>query len=726
MKKNNVYKIILLILVMSVYFVSVGFSAMSVTGRMENIMASVKPTALARITNVLTADSLNSGMSNSEDYNKNNIFGNINLPFADSTVTYKVNVTVFLESIMKITDITNLNPNLEYELTNYNLGSALCNRSNKCNFDATSEIYVTLKYKDGCYDSSNTEYSFNMNFVFEELVSVAQIGSNIYESLQDAIDDVPNNTQTTIVLLKNTSESVTIPAGKNIVLDLQNYALSNSGANNVIKNNGTLEIHNGIITSNAAYGAVDNYETGIFKMSGGSIYMTGDRQAIYNRGGFVEISGTAHLSSTTGQRATIQNLNNGNVVILGGTIESERNCGIENTANLTIGVKDGTPVAQSPIIQGNIYGVKSTTNFNYYDGTIRGYEGVFNDESKVADVEQDYGLLYYIETVNLKNYKTCRLARVFTVEFNANDGEVSEGIRNVERNSAIGILPVPTRSGFTFEGWFTDPVDGVKIDKDYIVSSNTEVYAHWTDPAYAKIAKIGDEYYSTLGEAFAAVPKDNTETTIDVIQDTSEVLTVEKNQNIVLNIQNNVLSNSGVNNVIKNNGTLSIISGTITSNTTQGAINNNKGATLYMSGGSIYATGTRQAIYNDGGTLIISGDAYLSSTTNQRATVQNLNKGTVTFTGGTIVSSGFNAIENTATLIIGEQDGTIDSSNPVIIGRNFGVNNSSSFSFYDGIIKGVSKSINGNINNQENNSSRFDSTETIDGNVYNTTCLINE
>ena len=96
MRKNRLYVSILIIIVFTVYFLSIGFSAISVSGRIENIMASVKPQGLVRITNVLTSDNTNLGISNSEDYNKNNINANIVLPNASSTVTYKVNVTVYL------------------------------------------------------------------------------------------------------------------------------------------------------------------------------------------------------------------------------------------------------------------------------------------------------------------------------------------------------------------------------------------------------------------------------------------------------------------------------------------------------------------------------------------------------------------------------------------------------------------------------------------------------
>ncbi len=721
MRKNRLYVSILIIIVFTVYFLSIGFSAISVSGRIENIMASVKPQGLVRITNVLTSDTTNSGISNSEDYNKNNINANIVLPNASSTITYKVNVTVYLESIMKISNITLSDPSLDYELSGYTLGNALCNSNNDCNLGATDEIYLTIKYKEGMYDSSNTEHSFVADFKFEILDYVARIGTDFYESLQEAIDDVPDNTKTTIVMLKNTSESLTILKNKNILFDFQNYTLSNFGENKLIDNYGTIEITNGIITSSATYAVMDNNPGGKVTISGGSLVATGSRGAIYNTGGTLEISGNAIISSNTSERATIQNLNNGILRIYSGSVISTRKNAIDNKSTFVLGTKDGTVSSESPLLQGGTSGIVSTTNFSFYDGIVKGIENPISDLTKITDKETGYGILYGTEPIGSSIYNTARLALVYTITFDGNGGTVTEASRNIARGQKLGLLPIPNRTDYYFEGWYDDPDGGNKYDKDTVVSSDTNLYAHWTSLADAKIAKIGDVYYSTIQDALNDVPKNNTETTVVIIRDTVENLTIEKNQNVVLDLQDYTLRNNGVSNVIKNNGRLRISNGTIICNTTQGAINNNKGAVLYVTGGSIYATGTRQAIYNDGGTLYISGNPYLSSTTNQRATVQNLNNGTVTITGGTIVSANFNAIENTATMNIGKKDGIIDASSPLIIGRNYGINNTKTLNIYDGIIKGVSASVNGKISDTETGSTRVDSTETIDGNVYNTT-----
>lgn len=40
-------------------------------------------------------------------------------------------------------------------------------------------------------------------------------------------------------------------------------------------------------------------------------------------------------------------------------------------------------------------------------------------------------------------------------------------------------MPSPTRSGYTFLGWYTEALGGTKVDKNTIVTENTTYYAHW-------------------------------------------------------------------------------------------------------------------------------------------------------------------------------------------------------------------------------------------------------
>jgi len=68
----------------------------------------------------------------------------------------------------------------------------------------------------------------------------------------------------------------------------------------------------------------------------------------------------------------------------------------------------------------------------------------------------------------------------YTVTFNANGGIVSP--ENVSQKSGTTInLPTPTRSGYTFDGWFSAATGGTKFDNPYTVTANNlTMYAQWT------------------------------------------------------------------------------------------------------------------------------------------------------------------------------------------------------------------------------------------------------
>lgn len=207
------------------------------------------------------------------------------------------------------------------------------------------------------------------------------------------------------------------------------------------------------------------------------------------------------------------------------------------------------------------------------------------------------------------------------------------------------------------------------------------------------VVQVGDKTYTSMGAALNKVT-DNTKTTITVLKDFEDNFTISSSKDIVLDLNGHTLSNKADKTVINNNGKLEIMNGTITSNASSGMINNNSEATLVMNSGSLIATGSRQALYNDAGNVTISGSAYLESATDVRATLHNKNSGIVTITGGTIVANNSYAIYNEkGTLNIGTQNDSFNSNTPIIQGATYGVVANTKFNFYDGIIKGVTYSV---------------------------------
>lgn len=69
-----------------------------------------------------------------------------------------------------------------------------------------------------------------------------------------------------------------------------------------------------------------------------------------------------------------------------------------------------------------------------------------------------------------------------TVTFNPNGGSVARRSKTVTAGSAYGSLPTPTRSGYTFNGWYTSARGGSLVTSNVTVrlTSDQTLYAHWT------------------------------------------------------------------------------------------------------------------------------------------------------------------------------------------------------------------------------------------------------
>ena len=73
-------------------------------------------------------------------------------------------------------------------------------------------------------------------------------------------------------------------------------------------------------------------------------------------------------------------------------------------------------------------------------------------------------------------------ANTYTVTFDANEGTVETKTQTVTYGSTYGELPTPTRKGYTFVGWFTNPNGGtqVKADAEVTTAADRTLHAHWT------------------------------------------------------------------------------------------------------------------------------------------------------------------------------------------------------------------------------------------------------
>ena len=556
-----------------------------------------------------------------------------------------------------------------------------------------------------------------------EGIYVAESNGNYYTTLQQAVDEAPLNTETTIKLLKDDSENISIIQNKNVILDFQNYTLSfnptdtlaNGKNKAVIDNKGTAYITNGTITTfSERTGAVDNnIAAANITIDNVKIITSSGRQALYNLGTAV-IMPNSYLENAAAQnknddRATVTNTESGKLIILGGTIVAKKNAGVSNEKKgiMTIGTEGGNVSIEEPIIIGNTTGLSIkadgyTGTINFYDGVIKGRNATISNSDYVSDTENGFDVYESTEIIDDKTYQIAYLKEgAIRIRFNS-DGGTSHKNKYVQKGDEVGALPIPKKEGYVFEWWYTSLDGGEEVEEERIINENIDVYAHWILAEEAYVAELNGTKYYTLQEAIDQVT-DSTQVTIKLLRTTRENVTISGTQNIILDLQSHTMRNVTDKAIIENKGSIKVMNGTLRSTSINTAvINNQANCNIIIDNVKLIARGDRQAFWNNGGTSEITGNSYLKSYTVNRAACHNLESGIMTIKSATIISTGHSGVLNeTGTLIIGTKDGVASVTSPLIRGNACGVTNNTVFKYYDGDIGGKNGSIEGIISEVE-------------------------
>ena len=98
----------------------------------------------------------------------------------------------------------------------------------------------------------------------------------------------------------------------------------------------------------------------------------------------------------------------------------------------------------------------------------------------------------------------------YTVTYDVNGGDaIDQTVYTIQENNQYGEMPVTSRLGYTFEGWYTDSENGDKVESTDLVTGSITLYAHWslrTDIVY----KV-EHYKETTSGSFYSWP-DKTDT----------------------------------------------------------------------------------------------------------------------------------------------------------------------------------------------------------------------
>lgn len=95
----------------------------------------------------------------------------------------------------------------------------------------------------------------------------------------------------------------------------------------------------------------------------------------------------------------------------------------------------------------------------------------------------------YVQGPTASSFLGCNLTNLawtitpyYRIQLNANGGSYSSSTSKwILQNSTLGsFLGTPTRDGYMFDGWYTEPTAGTKVEETTKSTSDTTYYAHWT------------------------------------------------------------------------------------------------------------------------------------------------------------------------------------------------------------------------------------------------------
>ena len=491
--------------------------------------------------------------------------------------------------------------------------------------------------------------------------------STEYSSLQDAINECPNNETCNLEMLYDTylPKVINIPLSKNIILDLNdkkivaakdkrivnngslkivngNMELQSGGNNDsIIENFGTLEIGNNTIISTNIYSfihAIHNREKAILNITGGELKTSSNNSnnsnnvgtLIYNEGGTVNISGGKIYSTNNGISNFIYNTSKflGEYHNVSGNNPSTNDGYVETPNNSQ---KYYIPLDLSEY-SGNVevsirYENTSNSTSYLYITEDENFPTNYNTATLVANKNERDGLLKLTLDGGKKYY-----LHVQAYYFRLKD--ITIGDNSLFARGTINI------SGGTIQGYSNNQEKIRVVNGDLYISDGTITSTNLTNNSGARgiYLKNDANLYITGGTI------ENQDPAIDLEHETA-----------FADVKNSIITGY-YNQINVSYGTLNLASNVTSTN--------------------------RTAVYGYG----YSSTKYVN----------------VNILGGTITSNNDTAVQfnNNVVLNVGKNDGYVSTTSPNIYGKNYGVNVNSSvrFNYYDGIITSPNKTINGTVN----------------------------
>ena len=440
--------------------------------------------------------------------------------------------------------------------------------------------------------------------------AVAKVGNDKYETLQAAVNAATTE-NSTVTLLKDVTEDITIPTGVTAMLDLSGKTLTNKAGKHTItvENGGKLNISDSVGT-----GVVDNTSHG--------------KAAIYNKGEVTLNGGTFERSAEKGTYSPYSDGGNSWYTIANyGTMEINTGVTVENAGGYSSMIRNGGDVTAdcNLTIEGGNFagGVNTVKNDSFGVLTING--GNFSNTAQYVimnwnKAEITAGTFQTLDTASAVLFTSAYGGDANTIgKLSISGGEFKHASDTQEM--IVDHYDESNSGAAAVTGGRFDADISKYIPSDYVQSADGTVEKLGESNA---VAKVGDTYYKTLADAVTAA--DNA--TVTLLKDVTANVTIPADKTITLNLNGMTLTNVD-DHTILNNGNL-----TITGTGRVDNISHAKGA-LYNKGTVVINGGTFDRSQENGMNKGESGQ-------NSWYTIKNV--GTMTINdGATVQTAGNNA-----------------------------------------------------------------------------------
>ncbi len=462
---------------------------------------------------------------------------------------------------------------------------------------------------------------------------VATIGdTNGYLTLEAAVAAATNGA--TVKLMKDTSENITISAGKTIVIDLNGKKLTNADSHTIV-NNGNLTIQGSGTVDNVTHqkAALVNYGTAVLNggtytrslenpennkdNSGGNSYYTilNDKGGNMTINAGVEVTNVGHFSSMIRNGGDANSSAMSKLTIHGGVFSG----GINTVKNDELG--------ELTITDGSFSNASQCVIMNWHKANISG--GTFETNEGAETV------------LFTAKYHDTRAIGKLTLTGGTYICKTDQALLCDRYNNNEKYLGTASIAG----GTFSCQPKTEYIAAGYVATANTN--DTWTVGAAASAtfaAQVGGVMYTTPGAAIRAADEN---AIVKLLKNVDGQVVIPAGKKLTLDLNRNTITHSGT--AIINNGTLIVKNGAVVSTGNCGiGVGSNSETTILsdvtvtaQESAVITSKSTGAEIYIEGGTFTSKDNAVIAGNGSARTGDPNkiLIKGG-TFNGG-ITSDGY-------------------------------------------------------------------------------------